>query len=226
MSDLRARAGQTGPRRVTDGKPIELRATRDGTPFTADWYTALALEGKCYAINHGVATTPVAVTAGLTVAKPDVFVHVPDNIVAIPVSMYIAVEDTLAAGAVTDVLGLASSTGDAAVTGTSLTIMNVRTDAPSASSCTATGTITANGTDPYSGNYFEFWRPAGGAQIDSATAGAGFYNYAWTWSALDDGGSPIIVGVGSLSLYCANAAGAQTIFSGAMWAELPENAVS
>ena len=226
MSDLRARAGQTGPRRISDGNPIELRSTRDGSPFTADWYTALALEGRCFALNHGIATTPVAVNDVFAAAEQDIFINVPDTVAIIPVSIYIAIEDTLAAGAVQDIAAVASSVTDATVTGTTLTIMNVRTDAPLSSSCYARGTVTGAGTTPYTGNYYEFWRPAAGAQIDSATAGAGFYDYGWQWSAIDNALSPIIVGTGSLSIYCANAAGAQTIFSGVIWAELPESAIS
>jgi hypothetical protein len=226
MSDLRARAGQTDPRRVRDGQPIDLRATRDGTPFTADWYTALALEGKCFAVNHGVATTAIATTSGLAVAKPAVFIHVPDNVVLIPVSIYISVEDTGAAAAIFDILAVASSVSDSAVAGASLTIMNVRTDSPSSSSCTATGTVTSGGTDPFSGNYYEFWRPFAGAVIDSAAAGAGFYNYSGQWSALDNALPPIVVGLGSLSLYAEAAAQAATIYSGVMWAELPESAIA
>lgn len=225
MSDLRGRAGQTGPRRVSDGQPVDLRTTRDGTPFTADWYTALALEGRCFTCNHGIDTTPVAVTGGYTAAKPDLYVIAPNNVVLIPLNLYIAVEDTLAASAVTDYIAVASGAATTGFAGTTLTIMNVRTDAPLTSGCTACGTVTGTATTPATGNFYEFWRPQGGAVINNATAAAGGFNYAYTWSALKASAPPVIVGDGSLSVYVSVAAQAQTVFMGATWAELPESSV-
>lgn len=225
MSDLRGRAGQTGPRRISDGNPIDLRTTRDGTPFTADWYIALALEGRCFTANHGVGTTPVAVTSGYTAAKPDLYVIVPNNVVAIPLNLYITVEDTLAATAITDFIAVASGAATTGFAGATLTIMNVRTDAPLTSGCTACGTVTGTATTPATGNYYEFWRPQGGALIDNAAAAAGGYNATYQWNAKKAAAPPIIVGDGSLSVYVSTAAQASKVFLGATWAEIPESAV-
>ncbi|KKM26445.1 hypothetical protein LCGC14_1584710 [marine sediment metagenome] len=228
MTDLRGRAGQTGPRRVSDGQPVDLRATRDGTPFTAEWYTALALEGKCFIVNHGVASTAVACNTAWLETEPDVYIYVPDNIVVLPVSIYLAIEDTVAAAATIDVNAVASSVGDDTVSGSALTVMNIRTDAPESSSVTATGTVTGtSASTPYAGNYYEFWRPITGAVINNAAAGAGGYNYAFQWSALEEGIPPMVVGTGSLSLYCGALTASQAlIYSGVTWAELPESAIA
>jgi hypothetical protein len=196
--------------------------------FTADWYVALALEGRCFTVNFGEASTPVAVNAVFAADEQDLFIHVPDQTVVIPVFMQIAIQDTLAAGAVQDIVAVASSVSDATVTATPQTIYNKRSDAPFSSNCTASGTVTGAGTTPYSGNYDEFWRPEAMAQGSSGTIGAGVgagNAYAWQWSAIEAGAPPIIVGTGSLSLYVSNAAGAQTMFIIATWAELPESAI-
>jgi hypothetical protein len=228
MSDVRIRAQQNNVGRTSDGNLKDVRGTRDGTPFTADWYLALALEGRCFTVNFGEGTDPVAFGAAFDIVQQDLFVHVPDATVIIPVFLQIAVQDTTAAGALQDIVAVASNVSDAAVTGTSQTIYNKRSDAPFSSNCTANGSVTGAGTSPYTGNYDEFWRPEAMAQGDSAAVGAGIgigNAYAWKWSAAKAGIPPIIVGTGSLSIWCSNAATAQTGFIIATWVELPETAI-
>ncbi len=66
-----------------------------------------------------------------------------------------------------------------------------------------------------------------GAVINNAAAGAGGYNYAFHWSALEEGLPPMIVGTGSLSFWCGALTASQAaIFSGITWAELPESAIA
>jgi len=49
-------AVKTAPSRQTsDGNLMALRSTRDGAVFTADWFTAHALEGRAFGINTGTA---------------------------------------------------------------------------------------------------------------------------------------------------------------------------
>jgi len=226
LSRLDAVVQQANVGRSSDSNQIAVRATRDGSIFTAPWLTALALEGRLYAVNYGEGSTPVAVNAAFAAAEPDLYTYVPDATAIIPVFLQISIQDTLAAGAVQDIAAVASSTSDATVTGTAQTIHNVRTDAPSSSNCTVSGTVTGAGTSPYTGNYYEFWRPESMAQGDSATVGAGIGPYTWDWSVNTSGVTPIIIGAGSLSIFCSNAAGAQTGFFVQIWAELPESAVN
>jgi hypothetical protein len=230
MSEARIFAQQTNVGRTSEGNWIGLRGTRDGSMYSAPWHLALALEGKCFAITTGEETTPIVGNdyAGTPdVAKPEILVTVPNLSVVMPLSIYVAVEATVAAAAIIDIRACASAVYDNAVTASSLTIHNVRTDNPFASRCTAYGKLTNNGTTPYTGNSYDFWNPRAGAVIDSATAAAGGEGgFAWNWSAKRSGVAPIIVGEGSLNVYAQALTDIMTTFMGAMWAELPENAIS
>lgn len=230
MTEARIFAQQTNLGRGSEGDFIGIRGTREGTMFVAPWMMALALEGKCFAITTGEATTPIAGTdhAGTPdVAMPDILVTVPNLTVIMPLSITVAVEDTIAVAAAVDIRACASAVYDNAVTATSLTIQNVRTDRPFSSGCTAYGKVTAGGTTPYTGNSYDFWVPRAGATIDSATAAAGGEGgFAWRWSAKRSALAPIIVGEGSLNIYAHTLTEAMTYFMGTMWAELPENAVA
>ena len=225
MSDTKIRAKQLLPRRVQDGKPIEWRGTRDGTAFTADWLTALALEGRCFAVEHGTGTDPVALTGAYVAATPDLYVRVADATVVLPLYMRFSFEDSIAASAIPDFIAVASGATTTAGSGTTLTIVNMRTDAPKTTSCTAWGTITGGATTPATGNYYEFWRPIGGALIDSVTAAAGGYNYSWAWNVRKASAPPVIVGDGSLMFYGCDGTNAIETFVGAQWAEIPESNV-
>ena len=143
-----------------------------------------------------------------------------------PMSLFIAIEDTIVAG-LFDVHASASDVYDNAVTATTLTIQNIRTDRPNSSRCTAYGKVTAGGTTAYTGNSYDFWNGVGGALIDTATAAAGGeFAPVFKWNRKKSAVAPIIVGEGNLSIYCATSTDANTTFIGANWVELPENAIS
>lgn len=59
MSDERVYAKQQNPPRATDDTWVALRASRDGSPIVLPWYTALAVEGKCYQVRLGTITAPL-----------------------------------------------------------------------------------------------------------------------------------------------------------------------
>lgn len=229
MSEARIFAQQMNVGRTSEGNFVGLRGTRDGALFTSDWLQALVLEGRGFAAESGTATTPIAMvdqvdgTTDLTL--PSFLLAVPNNVVLIPTFLRVAVEATVQLERSMDTMAVASSVYDGSVTATPLTIVNLRTDAPIASLCTASGKVTAAGTTPYSGNNYEFWRPHGGAVIDSSTAAAGGWNYAYEWSAKEASVPPIIVGEGSLSIYNFVYTDANTHFIGAQWIELPESVI-
>ncbi|KKM26446.1 hypothetical protein LCGC14_1584720 [marine sediment metagenome] len=230
MSEARIYAQQQNVGRTSEGNYVGLRGTRDGTLYTAPWEVALVLEGNCYAITDGEATAPVAQVdhaATIDIAKPSVLVTVPNLAVIMPMSLYIAIEDTIVAG-LFDIHASASDVYDNAVTNTNdLTIQNIRTDRPNSSRCTAYGKVTAGGTTAYTGNSYDFWNVSGGALIDNAVAAAGGESgFVFKWNRRVSGVAPIIVGEGNLSIYCATSTDANTTFISAAWVELPENAIS
>ena len=213
-------------RATEDQHSMDANMTRDGALVIQDWVMAKAREGRMFGVNSGVASTPVALNATYAAAEQDVYIYVPTGTTITPVYMSVAFEDTGTAQ-VLDVIAAISSTADAAVTATALTIKALRTDAPITSNCTASGVVTATGTDPTSAGYFEFWRPYAGFGEDAFNGSTGWVNsniHGAKWSIRDAAVAPTIVGPGSLSLYASAQAG--TAFNTVVWIEEPSTAVA
>lgn len=221
MSDIRFQSQILSPAVVGESDMRLANGTRDGAIFTADWYTQMAIEGRVYTVNIGTGTSPTTLNATYAAAEPDLWVHVPSGTAIIPIFLSVGFEDTGTAQ-VLDVLGMVSSTGDSAVTGTALTIKNNRTDAPNASVCTATAVVTAAGTDPHAGNFYEFWRPYAGFGEDAFNGSTGWVNNniaGTSWSARVATSLPIVANGGSLAVYASGQAA--TGFIVASWVEIP-----
>ena len=226
MSDLRIKRQVSSVTRLTDDDQwMNLRGTRDGAMISADWLTAMALEGRCFGCNTGVDTSPDTFTAAYDATKPDILVTVPSGTTIIPVHVQVNFEDTGTA-AVVDVCAVASSVYDAAYTGTALTIYNMRMDAPHSSNCTAAAVISAGGTTPLTGNYVEFWHGAAGIAEDAFNGNATPTNELITrtaWNVKDSLVPPVIVGEGSLNIWASAQAGLG--FITAMWVEVPSTSI-
>ncbi len=228
MSDLRIRRQVSAVTRGTDDdKWMNLRGTRDGAMISADWLTAMALEGRCFGVNSGTDTQAVTGNAGIAVAtEPDMLITVPSGTTIIPVFIQTNFEDTDTA-AVVDVMAVATSVYDAATTDTDLTIYNMRMDAPVTSECQAVGVVTStSATSPYSGNYLEFWRGCAGMVEDAFASNITPTNELVTravWNIKDSLVPPVIVGEGSLYIWMS---GTKSIgFITAMWVEVPSTSI-
>ncbi len=226
MTDLRLNGAVSSvPRLTADNQWLAAHGLRDGAIVGAPWLTALALEGRVFGVNIGTGTSPTTFNATYAAAEPDLWVHVPSGTTIIPVYLEVCFEDTGTAQ-VMDVVAVASATGDSAVTGTALTIRNMRMDAPISSGCTATAVVTAAGTSPLSGNHVEFWRPYAGFGEDAFNGSTGWVNAAIhgaRWTVNESQVPPIITGAGSLAVYASGQAA--TGFITAVWAELPSTSI-
>ena len=221
--NLKAKGQQTSSISVSsEGADVYVRAMRDGTLLQMPWLTAKAIEGKVFAAHVGLMTTPTTFSPTIDAAMPDLLVTVPSGTTIIPVYLSVGFEDTGAAQ-VLDVFACASSVYDNSVTGTANVIQNMRTDKPvGGSQCTAYSVVTANGTDPESGNYVEFWRPLAGFGEDGFNGSTAPTNNQVSfskWSIGDCVVPPVIVGNGSLNVYAAAQAGTGYIV--AIWVEEP-----
>lgn len=205
---------------VSEGADQYLRMLRDGSLVQMPWLTAKVLEGKVYGVQAGILTTPITCNATIADGEPDVLVTVPSGTTIIPVYISVAFEDTGTAQ-VMDVLAVASSVYDNAVTATAATIYNLRTDKPTGGSqCTAYSVVTAAGTACESGNFFEFWRPYAGFAEDGFNSSTSWGNNALHGAKWQIGESlvpPAIVGAGSLNIFASAQAG--TAFITAIWVE-------
>ncbi len=226
MSDLRIRRQVSSVTRLTDDdRWMNLRGTRDGAMISADWLTAMALEGRCFGINTGVDTSEDVFTAAYDATKPDILVTVPTGTTIIPVMIQVNFEDTGTVD-IMDVVAVASSVYDAATTDDDLTIYNMRMDAPYSSNCQAVAVVSANGTTPLTGNFVEFWRGIGGKAEDAFNGSITPTNELVSrtaWNVKDSLVPPVIVGQGSLNVYASAQAGKG--FITAIWVEVPSTSI-
>lgn len=208
----------------TEGADVYARMTRDGALFTADWFLAQALAGNAFALNSGKLTTPDTFNAGAAAdGEPDLLINVPSGTVVVPVYIGIQYEDSGTA-LVLDTFAVVSDQYDNAVTATAETsnIMNMRTDDPKNSNCSAYSVVTGGGATLETGNYIEFWRPFAGFGEDAFNGATGWVNPAINgckWSIRDAVVPPIVKGNGSLAVFAGGQA--QTGFISVIWVELP-----
>ncbi len=227
MSDLRIRRQVSAVTRGTDDdKWMNLRGTRDGAMISADWLTAMALEGRCFGVNSGTDTQAVTHNPVYAATEPDMLITVPSNTTIIPVMIQVNLEDTSTA-AVLDIMAVATSVYDATTTDTDLTIYNMRMDAPNTSLCQAVATVTStSAATPLSGNYIEFWRGAAGFAEDAFGGNATPTNELVTrtaWNIKDSLVPPVIVGQGALYIYISGTKGIG--FITAIWVEVPSTSI-
>jgi hypothetical protein len=201
-----------------DGSPAAARVNRQGSAVVADQYLQWALEGRVFVANVGTETEAITFNAAHADAEPDLFIHVPSSTSIIPLYVSVGFEDTGTALAL-DVYAAVSATGDSAVSGTSITAVNARTDAPRSTACTVTSVVTSGGTDINTGNYAEFWRPLAGFGEDAfngSTAPTNWRVAGVEWSAQMH--LPVVVHKGgSLAVFAAAQAGIG--FITVAWAE-------
>jgi len=87
--------------RVSEGADVNLRATRDGALFTADWKLAMIMEGRGFMFNVG--TGNAAATGGgsagtvIDIDAPEFIVRVPNGTSIMP--LMIEISTTLPVGA-------------------------------------------------------------------------------------------------------------------------------
>ena len=227
MSDLRIKREVSSVTRYTDDDQwMNLRGTRDGAMVSADWLTAMALEGRCFGCNTGTGTSPDTFNPAYTDGQQDLYLPVPSGTTIIPVFIEVCFEDTGSAD-VMDVVAVASSTYDDATTEHSNpTVYNMRMDAPHTSAITAMAVISSGGTACLAGNFIEFWRGVAGKAEDAFTGHATPTNELVTrtaWNVKDSLVPPVIVGEGSLSVYASSQAGIG--FITAIWVEVPSTSI-
>ena len=138
--------------RVSEGTQLQARSTRDGALFVADWYEAHALEGRVFDAAFGAVTT--ALTFLITAAnRPDMWVRCPDGTMILPLVETITLEAFAGTDTEIDIRHCQNDIGNGTSSAATAGPLNLRTDAPVTSNCTArqlaTGDTTAE-TNPIS----------------------------------------------------------------------------
>lgn len=156
MAIIKGKAQQTSSvGRVSEGADVNIRATRDGALFAANWKLACIMEGRGFMTMVGALSTPVAGgDTGLVVDidKPSFVLSVPTGISILPIRTDVAVGLPVGAADDDEVDVLIAvdqdKAWDATGTATAATIYNLNTLNSRASGCTARKTFTATTTDP------------------------------------------------------------------------------
>ncbi len=218
-NDLRGIAQQQGVSPAAEGTFVGLRTTRDGSFYRIDPFIAAALEGRMFIAQLGSASTPSAAMDAYDADRPEMVVDVPDGTAIIPVSIHVDIQTHGAT--LNETIALASRTNvEADANLTAITINPIRTDNPGpGSSCSAFGTITGNQTDPTTAGRVECWRS--GNPTDFDVAGESTPTLVWSAKRFVP---PLIVGAGSLSIYCSGTT--PTGFITVVWMEYPESVLA
>lgn len=219
MADLKILPVVKTPSRNTSDSTNQLlaRGTRDGVPFSADFFESLAMQGRIFSANMGTVTTPL--TFLVTAAnRPDAWVRVPSGTVILPIKCNVVLES--AAGTVTeiDVRIAQNDIGNGTSSAADIAPRSHRTDAPLASLCTARQLATADTTaetNPLS-IYRRTYARADEAGID--------------WRGIEVTrelmGYPLLVGAATWEVFIAGTGTQATGYVVMTWAELPATDVT
>lgn len=222
MTDIRVFPTIT-PGRTTGTSPQGVHGTRSGEIYVANWFDAVAMEGRMFVANGGSVTTPITFGAGtIDTTEPDLFVSVPSSALVMPVQLRAHLE-AYGSAAIFEYMA-STGTGGAAGTQTSVTPTNLRSDAPVTSTCTIGAASNADATYMTT-NVAEFWR--GGIQevatIASADDASPVTGSSWEWNRIVAGTGPIMNGTSQLAAFFASQA--STGFIVFVYAELPSEMV-
>ena len=217
MSDLRAFVQNVSVGRATSGDPALLRMTPDGALYTADVLLAAAIEGRVFAFNSGVVTTPAATaaTTAITNTIASSWVRVPDGTAIVPIYAGLVVES---AGATTQgeiSLLIAQNdigSGSGATPGSGASAINLNTASPVTSNCTPVQIATASTA------------PTNPLELARFSFAASAVNQHYTWTARANGIYPVVRGASSWAFYIGG--NAVNFYSTMVWAEFPEGTLS
>ena len=215
MASIIVNAAERGSvSRVSEGAQLQLRGTRDGALFTADWYEAHALEGRVFGANMGGVTTPL--TFLVTAAnRPDAWIRVPDGTMILPLSVNVVLEDFAGTDTEIDIRTAQNDIGNGTSSAATVGPQAMRTDAPITSNSVArqlaTGDTTAE-TNPLS-----IWRKT----VNTANA-AGNDNAGSVWVSRAQMGYPVLVGPSTLQVFVAATTTQATGFVVIHWVEFAE----
>ena len=211
MTDLNALVNNTSVSRTGLGW-TSLRATPDGALYTTDVGGSLGIEGRIFAANMGLVTTPLATAATTAIVNttPHAWIRVPDGTAIVPLYARIVVESqSITTQGEISLLIAQNDIGNGTSSAADAGPINLNTAAPVTSACTArqlaTGAATAP-TNPLELTRFSF--------------AASAVNQAFEWDARSLGVFAVVRGEGSWAIYIGG--NAVNYYAQMVWAELSE----
>lgn len=221
MSDLYGIAAQTTSRvSVAEGGNARLRALRDASLITANWYESMALAGRIVGANFGTVTTPL--TFLVTAAnRPDAWVRVPDGTAILPLSCNIVLETSAGTATEIDIRTAQNDIGNGTSTAASVGPQSLRGDSLFTSGCTARQLATADTTAETSP--ISVYRKTFGPISDTTTPGGLDRSVMITREMM---GYPVLIGAATWEAFIAATTTQATGFVIMTWLELPESFVT
>ncbi|KKM72131.1 hypothetical protein LCGC14_1423580 [marine sediment metagenome] len=226
MADVRILANQVTPRVVAEGVPHDVRGTRDGIMFTANWKEALLMEGRVFQMTVGSLAaggdiSPITGGGNGTVInqdRPEFIVSVPSGTALIPLEVVVSVNgDVDADTEVIDIILTADTAAASATPGTATTETPVN--------MITSGGVAAAGSYFSAVNTADITDPTVSMILDSETltlaavsaAGALTYQLKMHY---EPEVPPILIGPAALYGYWGGTAAATGVAS-VIWAEVP-----
>ncbi len=223
---MKGRVQQRNVSRSKDGSELLERLLRDGSYIAADWFVALAMEGRIFTANYGQAITAVTCKTGFTPAQPDMNLDVPAGVTVIPLAFHLA---TFAMAGTVNHFFLQGGSGNVVGAGTSTAADSLTSvfqgQGPFASACTARKAYSGSGTAPGTGSnnlpgslveFVSFESPAAAAAGVATT-------YDWNCNFFLP---TIITGPGSISGYGVSTSTAMQVKGILIYLELTTDALA
>ncbi len=88
-TDMEVKVGQASPLTYSEGTPVELKGNRRGEVCIVDFFTEMALEGRCYHVRAGTLTTGLTGDVAISDAVAEMAVDSASGVTFLPFEVMI-----------------------------------------------------------------------------------------------------------------------------------------
>ncbi len=217
--DILVETQEAGAGRKADGTKRTVRATADGSIFTAPWVIANLFDGRLFSVNVGTVTSPVTSAGAVDVAVPDVHIQIPRGVKFIPLHVNVSLDALTDDQDLEIVCALSNGRDQSPTGGTGQTVLNRNNGHSRGSRCIVESDVTAITSPVTDRDYLEFFRVL--AEYGAAPAAAQNeegQSMSFNWFAEEQ--MPLAA-VGPSELVLAVGKASRAYFALITWLELP-----
>ena len=223
MVDLRSRASTVPTRQTADDQPLNLRSLRDGSLVVCSQLQALILEGRGYVMFMGTEDAPIDIGESIDDQKAFGIIDVASGTTVFPFWAQGVMATWGDSNLINFMIEVDRSKNRYGSTGTAFTPLNLRTDAPIASTSTCYRSQDADtlvAAAKSSGGSMELYRES--IEINMGNAGDSHPKMEYHPLVL-----PAVVGPASVLLHfgAASTGSEPTCYANIQWVEVPSNSV-
>lgn len=219
MSDIRLVGSTTPTRKTSDDNFIGARGLRDGSLVIADFRQALAMEGRAFMMQIGTEDAPVASTTAIDDQLVWMVLDVPSGTTVMPYWGQAVVGTWTTSTLLNYMIEIDNAQARYTSGGTAFTPLNLRTDAPISSNCSAyVGTDITTAAKTASGS-LEVYRES--IEVNSGNAG----DY-WPKMEYAPATMPVVIGPASICVHFGATTADVTAYGNLFWFEVPTSSIS